>query len=92
MGILFRKFAVDDFPSIIQENEKLPLTLLKTKFEPLIVSHNLWMPYESYTKMRDFIYAREMEILRDEEELGPLFSLLQWVNYMENELQDEKNA
>ena len=90
--IIYKKSAVDEDANIVLENEELPYRIEKTKTEPLLVSQRLWMPYSSYEKLRDFIYSREMNILQDKEDLGSLFSVLQWVNNIENQLIESKES
>lgn len=88
--IVYKKSAVDEDADIVLDKEELPYRIVENKTEPLLVSHRLWMPYPSYEKLRDFIYTREMDILQDKEDLGTLFSVLQWVNNIENQLKNSK--
>ena len=84
--IIYRKSVMESDADIVPENEELPTRLADVKTEPMIVGDLLWMPYEPYKEMRDFIYSREDDILNDEENFGSLFSVLQWVNRIENDL------
>ena len=84
--IIHRKSIVESDADIVPENEALPLRVAEVKKEPMIVGDFLWMPYEPYQEMKDFILSREDDILNDEENFGSLFSVLQWVNRIENDL------
>ena len=84
--IIKKKSVVVGDAHIVPEGEEIPWELVETETGPMLVADILWMPYESYEKMRDFILSREDEILQDVENFGSLFSVLQWVNRMEHEV------
>jgi len=84
--IIYKKSVIYEDADVVSEGEELPLKMAGIKGEPMIVLDTLWMPYESYEKMRDFILSREDDILEDLEDFGSLFSVLQWVNRMEHEV------
>jgi len=84
--IINKKSVVASDAHILPEGVEIPWELVQTEKGPMLVADILWMPYESYGKMRDFILSREDDILHDVEDFGSLFSVLQWVNRMENEL------
>lgn len=84
--IINKKSVVVGDAHIVPEGEKIPWELVETETGPMLVADILWMPYEAYQKMRDFILSREDDILHDVEGFGSLFSVLQWINRMEHEV------
>jgi len=84
--IIYKKSVVVGDADIVPEKEELPFRVAEVKTEPMLVGDLLWVPYDTYEEMKHFIYSREDDILNDEENFGALFSVLQWVNRIENDL------